>query len=176
MSGGDFKKQAADHGVTAEWNGKKWIAKSVSVARFNASKFAESFNGNVTDVSVDAAAPYAVEERQIRFVNSAVPELKDDTKKVSTLAVEHVINVRYDFMSDGPQFRNVADKKDCSEYYPPPQGYENWTHCRPDGGGSACGGPDQCACDDSQRLVTFTCDQGSYHQCWAEKGNGCRGQ
>jgi hypothetical protein len=65
-------------------------------------------------------------------------------------------------------------KKDCDEYYPLPSDYPNWTNCKKVGG-SACGGPQQCACDESQRLVTFKCDQGTYQQCYGEKGDGCKG-
>lgn len=68
----------------------------------------------------------------------------------------------------------TADRQSCGRYYPLPDNYQNWTGCKKDGG-SACGGPDQCACADSERLITFTCDQGTYHRCYAEKGNGCAG-
>jgi hypothetical protein len=80
-----------------------------------------------------------------------------------------------DLMNERWWAKLASDKPDCDHTYPLPQNYENWTHCRKDGGGSACGGPDQCAGLESQRLVTFTCDQGSYHQCYGEKGNGCKG-
>jgi len=69
----------------------------------------------------------------------------------------------------------LQQKPDCDQYYPLPSDYPNWTNCK-NIGQSGCGGPQQCACDESQRLVTFKCDQGTYHQCYGEKGNGCRGQ
>lgn len=79
-----------------------------------------------------------------------------------------------------PEFVEVSagrcepQKPDCDEYYPLPADYPNWAHCR-NVGQTGCGGPAQCACDESQRLVTFKCDQGTYQQCFGEKGNGCKG-
>ncbi len=67
----------------------------------------------------------------------------------------------------------VSQKVDCDQFYPLPNGYENWSNCK-QAGGTACGGPDQCACDSTQRLITFKCDQGTYHQCYGETGNGCQ--
>ena len=69
----------------------------------------------------------------------------------------------------------VTQRKDCSDYYPLPDDYPNWKNCNQVGSPSQCGGPDQCACLKSQRLVTFKCDQGTYQQCYGERGNGCRG-
>ena len=83
--------------------------------------------------------------------------------------------MRDSFLHEHSLFRSVSDKPDCDETYPLPDNYQNWKNCKKDGGGSACGGPQQCACLESQRLITFTCDQGSYHQCYGEQGNGCRG-
>lgn len=91
-----------------------------------------------------------------------------------SLKVVHID--KSNFLKDDILASHPQQKPDCSDRYPPPDDYPNWTHCKPNGGGSACGGPQQCACDESQRLITFTCDQGSYQQCWAEKGNGCPGQ
>jgi len=68
-----------------------------------------------------------------------------------------------------------AQKKECSEYYPLPADYQNW-HCKePSGVGSPCGGPEQCSCEESQRLIVFECDRGTYKQCYGVKGNGCKG-
>jgi len=78
-------------------------------------------------------------------------------------------------LNEGLHFQAPADRQSCQKYYPLPDGYQNWTNCRKDGGGSACGGPEQCSCADSERLITFNCDQGAYHKCYAEKGNGCAG-
>jgi hypothetical protein len=69
----------------------------------------------------------------------------------------------------------VTQRKDCSDYYPLPDDYPNWKNCNRAGSSSQCGGPEQCACLKSQRLVTFKCDQGTYQQCYGERGNGCRG-
>jgi hypothetical protein len=80
-----------------------------------------------------------------------------------------------DFLNERFLTKAVGNKPDCDQTYPLPQNYENWTNCKKDGGGSACGGPDQCGCLESQRLITFTCDQGQYHQCYGEQGNGCKG-
>jgi hypothetical protein len=71
--------------------------------------------------------------------------------------------------------RSAQQRRDCDQYYPLPDNYQNWSNCK-NIGQSACGGPEQCACDESQRLVTFKCDQGTYNQCYGERGNGCRGQ
>lgn len=78
-------------------------------------------------------------------------------------------------LDNGLPIRSGSDKRDCDQVYPLPDNYQNWTNCKKDGGGSGCGGPEQCACLESQRLITFTCDQGSYHQCFGEQGNGCNG-
>lgn len=64
-------------------------------------------------------------------------------------------------------------KPDCDAVYPPPGDFQNWTNCKQIGA-SACGGPDQCECLSSQRLVSFQCDQGTYQQCFGEAGNGCQ--
>lgn len=70
---------------------------------------------------------------------------------------------------------HIQQRKPCDEYYPIPENYQNW-HCHQVGGaGSACGGPEQCECDISERLVVFECDKGTYKQCYGEKGNGCKG-
>src|SRR5688572_17535447 len=48
----------------------------------------------------------------------------------------------------------VDDRRSCEEYYPEPDGAVNWTKCTP-GFRSACGGPPQCYCDSSERLVDY---------------------
>jgi hypothetical protein len=68
----------------------------------------------------------------------------------------------------------VTQREDCSDYYPLPDNYPNWNNCV-QVGSSVCGGPSQCACLRSQKLVTFKCAQGTYQQCYGERGNGCKG-
>jgi hypothetical protein len=67
---------------------------------------------------------------------------------------------------------SFAERRECDEVFPLPEDYPNWTNCR-NIGQSACGGPAECQCLPEQRLVTFKCDQGTYQQCFGEKGNGC---
>lgn len=57
-----------------------------------------------------------------------------------------------------------TDKQICSEKYPVPMEAVNWTNCRR-GSQSACGGPDQCACPQTERLFNYVCDQGSFAIC-----------
>jgi hypothetical protein len=64
-----------------------------------------------------------------------------------------------------------SDQPACSEVFPLPGGYESWTNCHASGA-SKCGGPEECACDESERLTNFECDQGVYHKC--QKDNGCK--
>jgi hypothetical protein len=58
-------------------------------------------------------------------------------------------------------------KKSCTEVYPLPDGYDKWNDCTTKGQ-SACGGPQQCACNSSQVLVTYTCQEGTYNICKAD--------
>ena len=81
-----------------------------------------------------------------------------------------------DFLNEKPVSSSKRGKPACEAVYPLPRNYETWTKCKSDGEPSSCGGPDQCSCGESKRLVTFSCDQGTYHQCWGERGNGCPGQ
>lgn len=53
------------------------------------------------------------------------------------------------------------DRPTCAEKYPNHD--PNW-HCH-ESGVSACGGPDQCSCDDDERLVSYVCDEGFQAQC-----------
>jgi hypothetical protein len=65
-----------------------------------------------------------------------------------------------------------ADKDPCSVVYPVPDGADQWTNCVKSGA-SACGGPDQCACASTERLVEFTCTEGKYNRCNVE--SNCSG-
>src|SRR5713101_330121 len=85
-------------------------------------------------------------------------------------------NGRADFLKERPVLSSKGGKPACEAVYPLPKNYETWTNCKGDGEPSSCGGPDQCSCDESKRLVTFSCHQGTYRQCWGERGNGCPGQ
>jgi hypothetical protein len=83
---------------------------------------------------------------------------------------------RADFLNEKLVLSTEKRKPACEAVYPLPRNYEIWTKCKLDGEPSNCGGPDRCSCDESKRLVTFSCDQGSYRQCWGERGNGCPGE
>ena len=85
-------------------------------------------------------------------------------------------NGRADFLIERLALMSKRGKPACEAVYPLPRKYEYWTNCKVDGEPSSCGGPDQCSCDESKRLVTFSCHQGTYHQCLGERGNGCPGQ
>jgi len=71
------------------------------------------------------------------------------------------------------QWLAVDDRKSCKEYYPEPANAVNWKSCVP-GYRSACGGPPQCYCDSSERLIDYKCSEGTYSICQAENNNGCR--
>ena len=58
MSGGDFTKHAAAADIEAEWNGKKWVAKSVDVLQVNISQFATSYRASCSDYSVGPEDAY----------------------------------------------------------------------------------------------------------------------
>jgi hypothetical protein len=68
VSGEVFQKNMADKEVTAEFDGHKWVAKKVDIQRINISRFAQDWGGTISDVSVTAASPYSVEQRQLRFI------------------------------------------------------------------------------------------------------------
>jgi hypothetical protein len=69
--------------------------------------------------------------------------------------------------------RPVAERKSCEDYYPEPEDAVNWTDCKVTYR-SPCGGPDQCYCDSSERLLDYKCAQGTYSICQAEEKNGCQ--
>ena len=81
-----------------------------------------------------------------------------------------------DFLDERLVLLSDSARPICEAVYPLPRNYETWTNCKSDGEPSSCGGPDQCSCDESKRLVTFACDQGTYRECWGERYNGCPGQ
>jgi hypothetical protein len=58
-------------------------------------------------------------------------------------------------------------RKSCSEYYPASGSMTNCT----DIGRSGCGGPDQCSCASSERLVTYRCSEGTFNLC--QNVGGC---
>ena len=68
MSGDTFKEQMAKRDVEVEFNGKKWVAKSVTVLRVNISSFADSNRASCSDFSVGKDAPYASESHQLLFL------------------------------------------------------------------------------------------------------------
>jgi len=81
-----------------------------------------------------------------------------------------------DFLKERLVLSSKRGRPACEAVYPLPKNYQTWTNCKADGEPSSCGGPDQCSCDESKRLVTFSCRQGTYRECWGERGNGCPGQ
>ena len=96
------------------------------------------------------------------------------TGRSANASATHVRSEFIYLLNENLPFQAASDKPDCDKYYPLPDNYQNWTSCKKNGG-SACGGPQQCGCLESQRLITFACDQGTYHQCYGEQGNGCKG-
>lgn len=64
------------------------------------------------------------------------------------------------------------NKKSCSEVYPVPEAAKHWTECK-SGQYSECGGPNDCACKDSDdRLTWYQCKEGSFAIC--EDDNTCK--
>jgi hypothetical protein len=70
-------------------------------------------------------------------------------------------------VSNQAKLSERADKDPCSKVYPVPEGADQWTNCVKSGA-SACGGPDQCACDATERLVEYSCTEGKYNKCTAD--------
>lgn len=81
-----------------------------------------------------------------------------------------------DFLNERLVLLGNRERLVCEAVYPLPKNYNNWTRCKSYVEPSSCGGPDECSCDESKRLVIFSCDQGTYRECWGERGNGCPGQ
>jgi len=69
----------------------------------------------------------------------------------------------YAYSSVGPKL--------CSQVYPVPQHAQKWTKCQ-EKDVSECGGPSDCACNVDERLLTYTCAEGTYRSC--EEDNSCR--
>jgi hypothetical protein len=79
-------------------------------------------------------------------------------------------STRWDGVQSSPDKR-PARKKTCSEQYPVPEAAKHWTGCQ-SGEYSQCGGPDECACAESDdRLIWYHCKEGSYPIC--EDDNTC---
>jgi hypothetical protein len=68
MSGEYLKEQLAKRDIEAEFNGKKWVAKSVNVLRVNISTFTDSNRASCSDFSVGKDTPYASETHQLLFM------------------------------------------------------------------------------------------------------------
>jgi len=58
-------------------------------------------------------------------------------------------------------------KKSCSKVYPLPRRSSRWTNCVR-AAASACGGAEECACDSTERLVEYSCTEGTYKKCTTE--------
>jgi hypothetical protein len=67
MSGNYFTEKAASSDVEAEWNGTKWIAKSVKVLQVNISDFATNYHASCSDFSVGVAQQKASKTLQLIF-------------------------------------------------------------------------------------------------------------
>jgi hypothetical protein len=67
MSGNYFTERAASNDVEAEWDGTRWIAKSVTVLQVNISDFAANYHASCSDFSVGAAQQYASKSLQLIF-------------------------------------------------------------------------------------------------------------
>jgi hypothetical protein len=65
------------------------------------------------------------------------------------------------------------DRPACAKTYPLPAEVRKWTNCH-ETGQSACTGPEQCACGAEERLVSETCDEGTYHFCSAMYNDGTK--
>lgn len=73
LSGEHFRDEMSKRDIEAEFDGKKWYAKSVNVMRFNTAKFAASFKGSITDITVDKASDYGTESWQLKFAQDPSP-------------------------------------------------------------------------------------------------------
>lgn len=67
MNGSNFKKWMAEKHIHVEFEGKRWVAKSVDVLRVDVSKLEETFSRSYTDVTIDEAAGMPSESRQVRL-------------------------------------------------------------------------------------------------------------
>jgi hypothetical protein len=61
-------------------------------------------------------------------------------------------------------FTNQQQRRHCTEYYPYPEDVHLWTRCRAIGT-SGCRGPEKCKCNSDEHLVSYKCDQGTWHVC-----------
>jgi hypothetical protein len=68
MSGNYFTERAESHDVQAEWNGTKWIAKSLKVLQVNVSDFAANYHASCSDFSVGTAEALASKPYQMNFI------------------------------------------------------------------------------------------------------------
>ena len=67
LSGNYFKEAAESHDIEAEWNGTRWIAKSVKVLQVNISEFATNYHASCSDFSVGATQQFASKSLQLIF-------------------------------------------------------------------------------------------------------------
>jgi hypothetical protein len=80
-----------------------------------------------------------------------------------------------DFLQESPLYptQGSTERKACSVYY---KGHEealaNAHNCKDTGQSSACGGPDQCSCASNQRLVQYSCNEGTFNVCEAKFPDG----
>ena len=96
------------------------------------------------------------------------PQIAEDHAGKTALLREPIsVSSRADF----PQGQPSADPKACSEVYPAPQNAQKWTKCqRKDV--TECGGPPECLCNVDERLLTYTCTEGTYRTC--EPDSSCQ--
>jgi hypothetical protein len=95
-----------------------------------------------------------------------LPTAEDGTGKAAFLPQLIFVSNRSDF----PQGKPSSPPKTCSEVFPAPQNVQKWTKCR-EKDVTECGGPSECACNVDERLVTYTCAEGTYRTC--EEDSSC---
>ena len=69
---------------------------------------------------------------------------------------------------------SLAKRKACSAYYSGQEDALSQAHNCTEIGASACGGPEQCSCADNERLVSFTCKEGTFSGCSPRKNGSPR--
>jgi hypothetical protein len=64
---------------------------------------------------------------------------------------------------------SAPDRKTCNAYYRGHEEAVSQAHNCTEIGASACGGPDQCSCEQNERLVSWKCDEGTFNACSPSK-------
>jgi len=66
--------------------------------------------------------------------------------------------------ADHPQGQSNASPRTCSEVFPAPEHSQTWTKCKVKDV-TECGGPPECVCNTDERLLIYTCAEGTYRKC-----------